>query len=186
MRHLPVSRGVPTAILVGLALAFPAAPLRAQVGPATPKNAADTATARQRLAPDFIRTDLAGQPVRLSSYRGKVVLLNFWATWCEPCRVEAPTFSTWQKKYGRERMQVIGVSMDDDVAEVRRFVAKFSLAYPIVLGDAQLGELYGGILGLPVSYVIDTEGRVAARYQGATDLARLEERIAALLPRRSH
>ena len=133
------------------------------------------------LAPDFSRQDLSGRTIRLSDYRGKVVLLNFWATWCAPCLAEIPLFSRWQTTYGDRGLQVLGVSMDDDAQAAEAAYRKYRLAYPVAMGDAVLGELYGGVLGLPLSYIIDPSGRIVARYQGETDLAGMERRIVALL-----
>ncbi len=136
-------------------------------------------------APDFSRPDLAGNLVRLADYQGKVVLLNFWATWCGPCLEELPRFSSWQQQYGSEGLQIIGVSMDDAPAPVRRLIDRHPTAYPILMGDAKLGEIFGGVLGLPLSFLIDPRGRVVARYQGNSDLAAMETKIRALLQHRS-
>jgi cytochrome c biogenesis protein CcmG/thiol:disulfide interchange protein DsbE len=135
-----------------------------------------------RSAPDFTRPSLDGKTIRLSDHRGKLVLLNFWATWCGPCIAEIPRFSAWQTKYGPQGLQIIGVSMDDDPAPVQKFMRKQQLTYPIVMGDEHLGELYGGVLGLPISYLISPEGKIIAHYQGETDLNQMEARIKTLLP----
>jgi peroxiredoxin len=136
-----------------------------------------------RMAPDFTRTDLDGKSLNLRQYRGKVVLLNFWATWCGPCLIEIPTFTAWQNTYRAAGLQVLGISMDDDAAPVKRMYQKDRLNYPVAMGDAELGELFGGVLGLPLTYLIDPDGRIVGRYQGEPDLKRLEARIKSLLPR---
>ena len=144
---------------------------------------ATTATKVGDQAPGFVRADLAGRQVRLADYRGKLVLLNFWATWCAPCRKEMPLFSKWQRGYGAQGLQIIGVSMDDDVTSVKQLLAQHPVQYPIVMGDAKLGEQFGGVLGLPLSFLIDAKGRIVARYQGESDLARMEAELKESLPR---
>src|SRR3974390_2633012 len=97
------------------------------------------------LAPVFTLPQLNGADLRLSAYRGKIVLLDFWATWCDPCRDEIPHFVELQDKYGADGLQIIGVSMDDGPEPVRAFYQQFHLNYPVVMGNAKIGELYGGI-----------------------------------------
>jgi len=160
-------------LAAGLFSAAPVMPAQA------PKKAAP---ATARTAPDFSCKSLDGKAVRLSGYRGKLVLLNFWATWCGPCVAEIPRFSSWQTKYGAQGLQVLGVSMDDDSAPVQKVYRKYQLTYPVVMGDEHVGELYGGVLGLPISYLISPEGRIVERYQGETNLDQMEKRIAGLLP----
>lgn len=137
-----------------------------------------------KAAPSFVRLDLAGRKVRLRDYRGKVVLLNFWATWCAPCQVELPRFAEWQKKYDAQGLQVLAVSMDDNVAPVRRMVRRLHLSYPIVMGDAKLGEEYGGVLGLPVTYLVDRDGIVVEQIKGETNLNAVEVEIKTVLRER--
>jgi thiol-disulfide isomerase/thioredoxin len=132
-------------------------------------------------APEFARKDLSGGNLDLASLRGKVVLLDFWATWCAPCQLEMPRFVQWQRQYGPQGFQVIGISMDDDPALVRRLLAKLKLNYPVAMGDEKLGHLYGGVLGLPLTYLIDRDGEVRARFQGEPDLKMIEMRLKALL-----
>lgn len=133
------------------------------------------------VAPDFTRADLGGREVQLSRHRGKLVLLNFWASWCPPCREEMPVLSRWQNALQAAGLQIIGVSMDDDRSEVKRFLAKYPVSYPIVMGDARFAEQFGGVLGLPLTYLIDAQGRVVARYQGEADLAKMEAKVKELL-----
>ena len=135
-----------------------------------------------QVAPDFTVADGATS-IHLANFRGKVVLLNFWATWCEPCLAEIPRFSAWQQRYGPSGLQILGVAMDDELQAVRQLAQRDHLAYPVIMGDAQLGQLYGGILGLPLSYLIDAQGRVVARYRGEPDLKQMERRLRVLLPR---
>jgi len=135
-------------------------------------------------APEFVRTDLDRKRLDLNAYRGKVVLLNFWATWCAPCQVEMPHFMAWQQKYGPRGLQVIGISMDDDPALVRQAYRKLKLNYPVAMGDVKLGDLYGGVLGLPVTYLIDRHGEIQAEYQGETNLNKIERQMQSLLQSR--
>jgi len=136
-----------------------------------------------RRAPEFARRDLSGATVNLASFRGKVVLLNFWATWCAPCQLEMPAFVAWQREYGPRGLQVVGISMDDSAAPVRRTVARLKLDYPVAMGDAKLGNLYGGVLGLPLTFLIDRNGVVRARFQAEVNLKTIEAQMRELLNR---
>ncbi|MBS1822932.1 MAG: TlpA family protein disulfide reductase [Acidobacteria bacterium] len=148
------------------------------------ENATPPKAATLRVAPDFTRKGLDGKSVHLGSYRGKVVLLNFWATWCGPCITEIPKFASWQTKYGAQGFQVVGISMDDDAAPVLKALPKLRITYPVVMGDVHLSALYGGVLGLPVTYLIGTDGKVVARYQGEANLVEMEQKIVGLLPQK--
>jgi thiol-disulfide isomerase/thioredoxin len=137
--------------------------------------------AESPLAPDFSLPDLSGGYLQLSTYRGKVVLLDFWATWCDPCRDEIPRLVELQNKYGDRGLQIVGVSMDDGPEPVRDFYRRFKMNYPVVMGNAKIGEIYGGILGLPIAFVIERDGRIYAKHIGATDIAIFENDIVKLL-----
>ena len=139
------------------------------------------ALAQRTAAPDFTLTDLEGKPLQLTAFRGKVVLLDFWATWCAPCKIEVPHLVALQKKYGPEGLQIVGISMDDDPAPVKVFAQEFSISYPVVLGNAELARSYGGVLGLPVAFLIDRDGRIVKRLDGDAKLQGLEKEIAVLL-----
>ncbi len=137
-----------------------------------------------RKAPGFVRKDLSGARIDLKSFRGKIVLLNFWATWCAPCQVEMPVFANWQQQYGSQDLEVVGISMDDDPAPVRNLAAKLKLNYPVVMGDTTLADRYGGVLGLPLTYLIDRNGVVRAQFQGDIDPAVIGKRLKLILGRR--
>jgi thiol-disulfide isomerase/thioredoxin len=117
-------------------------------------------------APPFLLTDLDGQPISTAAYHGKVVLINFWATWCPPCREEIPEMIALANKY-KDNLQIIGVSMDDDPPEtVRAFARAHNMNYPIVMGSDKLSEEYGGVDALPTTFVLDTNGRVVQKHMG--------------------
>jgi len=138
-------------------------------------------SAEHPFAPDFSLPDMTGQQLKLSDYRGKVVLLDFWATWCEPCREEVPHFVELQSKLGDRGLQIIGVSMDDGPEPVRDFYRQFKINYPVVMGNAKIGELYGGVLGLPIAFVMGRDGRIYSKHIGATEISLLERAIEARL-----
>jgi cytochrome c biogenesis protein CcmG, thiol:disulfide interchange protein DsbE len=135
-------------------------------------------------APEFTLTDLSGNKLDLATYRGKVVLLDFWATWCAPCRAEIPRFVDLQKRYRDRGLRIIGISLDDDAKSVGTFYKQFKIDYPVAIGDAHLAERYGGILGLPVSFLIGCDGRIYVKHAGATDVSLIEQEIRPLLEQR--
>lgn len=141
----------------------------------------DTPMTTHPLAPELSVTDLQGQRLDLAAYRGKVVLLDFWATWCAPCRAEIPRLVDLQKRYQNKGMQIIGISLDDQTDPVRAFYKRFKMNYRVAMGDADLAERYGGILGLPVCFLIDCDGRIHARYDGQIDVSLIELEIKLLL-----
>jgi cytochrome c biogenesis protein CcmG, thiol:disulfide interchange protein DsbE len=140
-----------------------------------------SAAAIHQPAPDFTLPNLDGGTIQLSSYRGKVVLLDFWATWCTPCREETPHFVELQHEYGAQGLQILGVSMDDNPEPVREFYRQFQMNYPVAMGNAKTGELYGGVLGLPIAFVTDRDGRIVSKHIGATKPEAFEREVQALL-----
>ena len=131
-------------------------------------------------APYLAGTDLTHAPVSLAHERGKVVLLNFWATWCGPCRLEMPQFEQWQKQYAAKGLQVIGVAIDDSEAPARAFANKLHLNYPVIMGSAKLGETYG-IYGVPVTYLIDRHGVIRAHFTGGNHVPAIHQEMLKLL-----
>jgi cytochrome c biogenesis protein CcmG, thiol:disulfide interchange protein DsbE len=140
-------------------------------------------SAQPQTAPDFTLKSIDGQPVTLSSFRGKVVLLDFWATWCTPCRSEIPRFIEWQQKYGDKGLVVLGVSMDDSTKDAANYAREMKMTYPVVMATSDVADSYGGVLGLPVNLLISRDGRIISKDVGATDLNALEKQIAAELAR---
>jgi peroxiredoxin len=129
-------------------------------------------------APDFELTDLQGHAVRLSDLRGKAVVLNFWATWCPPCKEEIPWFVELQKRYGAQGLQIVGVAMDDgDQKDVEKFAAENSINYPVLLGKEKVAEKYGGIDYLPTTFYIDRNGVVMDRVFGQPGRNEIEQSV---------
>ncbi len=127
-------------------------------------------------APDVTFKGLDGKDVALSSLKGKVVVVNFWATWCEPCQIEIPWLIEFQKKFADKNFTIVGAAMDEEGASVvAPYIAKekfdvngekLLINYPIVLGSDEIGDKFGGILGLPTSYVITRDGKIAKHIMG--------------------
>jgi len=132
-------------------------------------------------APEISLTDIAGKRLDLADYKGKVVVLDFWATWCGPCRAEIPGFVVMQEKYASQGFSLIGISMDDDSAPVVDFYKEFRMNYPVAVGNQRIGELYGGILGLPTTFLIGRDGRIYAKHTGGINPAIIEEEVQQLL-----
>jgi len=132
-------------------------------------------------APEFKLAGLDGKAISLAGVRGKVVLLNFWATWCGPCRAEIPDLIELQEKY-KGQLQIIGLTVDDDDAGViQQVVARTGINYPVAMASAEVRIKYGGIAALPTSFLLDAQGRVAQKHEGLRDPALYEAEIRALL-----
>jgi peroxiredoxin len=134
-------------------------------------------------APNFALKDASGKTIKLSDYRGKVVLLDFWATWCTGCKQEMPWFVEFQKRFGAKKFAVVGVSMDDDGwKSLRPFLKEHSeFRYKMVAGDQATAERYGSAAALPDTYLIDKDGNMVETYHGVVDRNAVEENIRALL-----
>ena len=157
-------------------------------GKSSPSTSAETSTdkaapeSRASSGIDFELDDLSGKRIRLSDYRGKVVLVNFWATWCGPCQFEIPVFVKMKRQYQKRGFEVIGISMDDGAQEqVEEFVRQYEINYPVVMGAEARLDAFGRISGLPTSVIINREGRIHSRHQGLLGLNEIENELPKLL-----
>ena len=137
------------------------------------------------MAPDFTLEDASGKPVTLSEFRGKVVLLSFWATWCAPCRIEIPWFNELQKAYGDRDFVVLGVSLDEDGwKSVKPYLNQNRVSYPVMIGNNDIARLYGGLNALPTTLIIDKSGRIAVTHVGLCNRSEYEAAAKGLVAER--
>jgi thiol-disulfide isomerase/thioredoxin len=136
---------------------------------------------RRKLAPDFTLTDMRGAPVKLSDFRGKVVLLNFWATWCGPCRTEIPWFIEFQRTHP-DGFEVLGISLDEDGwKSVKPYIEERKVNYPVMLMNEEVNRLYASVQSLPTTLIIDKSGRIAATHVGLCSRGEYESDIRKVL-----
>jgi peroxiredoxin len=134
-------------------------------------------------APAWKLQDVNGKTISSADFKGKVVVLDFWATWCPPCRAEIPGFVELQKQYGKDGVVVIGASVEssDEIVAVRKFAEKFGINYPVGVADQDSVRAFGGVDAIPTTFIIDREGRIVSRHLGFTEKADLEKEIKPLL-----
>src|SRR6266446_498431 len=141
-----------------------------------------TSSETGKIAPDFALKDSTGATVKLSDYRGKVVLLNFWATWCGPCKIEIPWFIEFEKTYGGRGFAVLGVSEDEDGwATVKPYIEQKLVNYRVAVDDGGTAKKFGGVDALPTTLLIDRDGKIAAEHVGLTSKSTYEDQIEQLL-----
>ncbi len=181
-----MKRNLVVITVIGAAITFMVwAGARHAVKVRSTSQASGVGTAMGQQAPDFELVDLkTGNKVHLSDFRGKAVLLNFWATWCPPCRVEIPWFIDFQKQYGSQGLQVIGVAMDDAGRDsIESFANNMGINYLVVQGTDQVANAYGGVEGLPTSFYLDRDGRVVKTVTGLVSHAEAEQNVKLVLAR---
>jgi cytochrome c biogenesis protein CcmG/thiol:disulfide interchange protein DsbE len=132
---------------------------------------------------NFTLEDFTGKPVTLADYKGKVILLDFWATWCEPCKLEIPWFIEFQKKYGTSGFQAVGVSVDDTSAQLTPYVARMKMNYPVLQGKDHddIQNAYGPLVGIPVTVVISRDAKMCVKHLGISSKESFEKEIKSLL-----
>jgi thiol-disulfide isomerase/thioredoxin len=143
----------------------------------------DDATATGKAAPlHFTLKDMNGVDVKLAAFKGKVILLNFWATWCGPCKAEIPSLVELQEQYGDD-LVVLGFSVDDPVEKMRPYAEEYKINYPLLVGNGRedVQEAFGPLYGIPVSVIIDREGRIAKKHSGIASKSQFEREIKSLL-----
>jgi cytochrome c biogenesis protein CcmG/thiol:disulfide interchange protein DsbE len=146
------------------------------------RTTAEKQSGDRRVAPNFSLKDADGKTVQLSDYRGKVVMLNFWATWCGPCKYEIPWFIEFERTFKNQGLAIIGVSMDDDGwSVVKPFASNAGINYRIVLGDDTVAQQYGGVDSLPTTFLIDRDGNIAATHVGLVSKTTYENDLKKLL-----
>ncbi len=150
--------------------------------PRQPRASAVKPEKDRKPAPPFTLKDAEGKAVSLADYRGQVVVLDFWATWCDPCKMEIPWFVDIQRKDKARGLTVLGVSMDDDGWDaVKPFVRRLGVNYRILMGNDATANLYGGVDALPTTFLIDRAGRIAAIHVGLADRRDIEDGVEELL-----
>jgi len=164
------------ALAVGLMLYTGSRMQSSSAGPSTPARLSGKEV-RGLDAPDFELQRLDGTTLKLSSLRGKAVVLNFWATWCGPCKIEMPWLTEFHKQYGPQGVEVIGIAMDDDTGKVAEFVKEVGATYTILLGTEAVGDAYGGVQFLPATFYIDRQGKVVDRVFGLVSRSEIEDNI---------
>jgi thiol-disulfide isomerase/thioredoxin len=128
--------------------------------------------------PDFTLESLDGKTVHLSDFAGKGVLLNFWATWCQPCKIEMPWFAELQKQYGPQGLQIVGIAMDDaSPKEIGEFAHDLGVNYPVLIGKEEVGNAYGGVQFLPATFYIGRDGKVVDKVFGLKGRSEIEDSI---------
>ena len=139
-------------------------------------------SAKRNTAPDFVLTDADGRKVKLSDYKGKVVLLNFWATWCGPCKLEIPWFVEFEKTFKDKGFAVLGVSMDEEGWEiVKPYIQQKQVNYRMMVATEEVAQKYGGVEALPTTFIIDRQGKIASTHVGLVGKKDYENEIAQLL-----
>jgi cytochrome c biogenesis protein CcmG/thiol:disulfide interchange protein DsbE len=164
-----------TALALGLSAAGCGGPVEVKAATLKPEK-------ERKTAPDFALKDADGKLVHLSDYRGKVVILDFWATWCDPCRLEIPWFMDLQRKNKDRGFEVLGVAMDDEGWEVvKPFLAELGVNYRVMIGDDLTAQMYGGVDALPTTFLIDKAGKIAAVHVGLASRKDFEDGVEQLL-----
>ena len=178
----PQIRRVSFSVLTGIALLVTSA-----FAPSTPRSSDVVPAAARKAAPALSLKDASGKKHQLSDYKGRVVLLDFWATWCTGCKLEIPWFMEFDKKYGAQGLSALGVAVDEDGWKpVKAYLSEHPITYPVVLSDFDVMEKKFGLpASLPVTLLIDRQGRIAQTHPGVVDAAKFDADLRVLLAERA-
>ena len=173
MRQPAFSRQIPFVLLVIALLTL------ATSGQAQKPASKSALPAQLNAAPDFALESLLGETVHLSDFRGKIVLLYFWATWCGPCKIEMPWFVELQNQHGPQGLQIVAISLDDDAspADIAEFADSLHANYPILIGNEEVSKAYGGVPLMPMAFMIARDGKVADKIIGLRSRTEIEDTI---------
>ncbi len=137
--------------------------------------------ARATEAPDFTLKDTEGKTIHLANYRGKAVILNFWATWCPPCLVEIPDFVRFYNNSRKKGIEIIGIAVSSNPQEIKKFIKEYKITYPVCVSDRKIELLYGGIRAVPTTFIIDRKGNIHSKRLGAISEAELQKLLEGVL-----
>ena len=170
-------------IIIGFILIKPpSAPKKVVSEKKMPQEIAIVKKSELRLAPEFSLRDVNGQERKLSEFKDKVVIIDFWATWCPPCRQEIPHFIDLYSQYKDKGLEIIGIALDGNAERVvPRFVTENNINYTVLLGNQDAGDLYGGIAAIPTTFIVDKEGKIRKKYIGYNEKEVFERDIKELL-----
>jgi thiol-disulfide isomerase/thioredoxin len=188
-RNLLIAGLLIVAVALGVHLMSPKEPAAGKTAAAN--GAADGSPLQPKAAPSIRGKDapavtlknLDGKQVSLADYKGKAVLVNFWATWCQPCLLEIPWFIQFQEKYGKDGFQVLAISLDEEGPKVvKPFVEKHNMkSFVVMMGEEKTPELFGGLLGLPTTFMVDRDGKLYSKHQGLVTKDDVEQEIQILV-----
>jgi peroxiredoxin len=164
-------------VVVVVVLAMLVAARRARQNRAAAGPTLSIADVKGKSAPDFTLPTIDGKQVKLSDLRGKAVLVNFWATWCGPCKLEIPWFLDLQKQYGSQGLVILGIAMDDNPDVVPKFAQEMKIDYPILIGNEAVAEQYGGVEGLPQTFYVGRDGKIVRKVAGIVSHSDVEDGI---------
>lgn len=180
-RTIVAARSVVVALAMCVAYATPVLSVSAP-----PETVPPCSPNARRADLSFTLDDMNGKPVHLADYAGKVIVLNFWATWCGPCKPEIRALVALQEKYGTKNLQVLGVSVDDEPADMKPFALEFGIDYPLLQGKGRddIQKAYGPIWGVPMTFIIGRAGTLCRTHRGSVTRETLEEEIAVYVGQR--